>query len=86
MVPRDSRGIEDRLGLLLGPIARASKATALGIAESFELSLPGLKGLGGPASELVRLKLIGIEQIKLLPEDEVAETSLGLVDLLLLIR
>ena len=48
--------------------------------------MPRLKGFDGPAAELVRFKLLGITQVELLPEDEITETSLGLVNLLLLIR
>ena len=70
----------------LGPLERGSKARALGVAESFELSPPRLKGLGGPASELVRFKLLGIKQVELLPEDQLAQATLGLLDLLLFVR
>ena len=86
VVPRDGRRVEDRNRLLLGPLERGSEARALGIAESFKRSLPGLKRLCGPTSELFRFKLLGIKQVELLPEDEVAETSLGLVNRLLLLR
>ena len=59
---------------------------ALRVAESFELPLSRLKGVGGPAAELVWVKLFGIKQVELLPEDQVVETSLNLLDLLLVVR